>query len=81
MAYAKNNSQKRIRPSIKKDPIDPVGYMTYKLPFACEDCSHFSSEKEICTFGYITTPHLRRNQEKSYLLSVKMTLCRFIEID
>jgi hypothetical protein len=81
MANAKNNSQKKIRPTIKKDPIHPADYNLYNLPFACEDCSHFSSLNEICTLGLITEPHLRRNQKKSYSTSGKVALCRFIEID
>ncbi len=81
VANAKNNSQKKIRPSIKKDPIHPADYNKYKLPFACEDCSHFSSLNEICTLGLNTESHLKRNQENTYFTSGKMMLCRFIEID
>jgi len=72
---------KKIRPSIKKDVIHPRDFNYYKLPYSCEDCSHFSSKNETCTLGYQTEPHLKRNQLHSYEVSGKMALCRFIEID
>lgn len=78
---AKKSSEKKIKPSIKKEPIHPSDYMKYNLPLACENCSHFSSPTETCTLGYMTAPHLKRNQEKSYSLSGKIAFCRFIEID
>ncbi len=81
VANSKNNSQKKIRPTIKKDPIHPADYNKYNLPFACENCSHFSAMNETCTLGLISEPHLKRNQEKSYFISGKVALCRFIEID
>ena len=77
----KKNSQKKIRPTIKKEHIHPADYMKYNLPLACENCSHFSSQNETCTLGYMTTPHLKRNQDHSYSLSGKIAFCRFIEID
>ncbi len=72
---------KRIGSSIKKDAIHPADFNRYNLPFACEDCVHFASERESCTLGLITEPHLKRNQIHSYELSGKMALCRFQEID
>lgn len=66
---------------MKKDVIHPRDYNSYKLPYACEDCSYFSSENATCTLGFNTTPHLKKNQIQSYELSGKMALCRFIEID
>ena len=74
-------SPKRIRPSIKKDGVNPVAYLRYKQPHACEDCSHFKASSEACTLGMPTEQHLRRNQELSYRLSGKMALCRLQEID
>ena len=71
----------RIRPSIKKDAIHPRDYNHYRLPYSCEECSHFSMSQETCTLGFQTEPHLKRNQLHSYLLSGKMALCRFQEID
>ncbi len=73
--------QTRINPSIKKDGIHPAAYMKYKLPWACEDCVYFAPETEKCILGYITEPHRRDNQRKSYEMSGKVALCRFLEID
>jgi len=92
---AKNLSNKKIRPSIKKEAVHPVAYNKYKLPWACEDCVHYNGasatdeehttkEHDIdarCTLGYLKEPHLRKNLEKSYELSGKISLCRFLEID
>ena len=77
----RTKTPQRIRPSVKKEAIHPADYNRYKLPFACEDCSHFSSTNELCTLGLPTEPHLRLNQQHSYELSGKMALCRFHEID
>jgi hypothetical protein len=77
----KPKTSKRIGSSIKKDVIQAADYIQYNLPYACEDCSHFSSANETCTFGLQTEPHLKRNQIFSYQLSGKMALCRFQEID
>ncbi len=74
-------SSKRIGWSIKKDAINPADYNRYKLPFACEDCSHFKASNETCTLGMPTEFHLRRNQELSYNISGKVALCRLQEID
>ncbi|MCC2677772.1 MAG: hypothetical protein K0R29_348 [Pseudobdellovibrio sp.] len=74
-------SPKRIGWSIKKDAINPADYRRYKLPMACEDCSHFRASNETCTLGMPTEQHLRRNQELSYSLSGKVALCRLQEID
>ena len=81
MSQAKNTSSKRIRPSILKDSINPSDYLKYKLPFACEDCSHFKFSNESCTLGMPTEAHLSRNQNLSYNLSGKVALCRLQEID
>ena len=74
-------SSKRIGWSIRKDAIHPADFLRYKLPIACEDCSHFKSSNETCTLGMPTEQHLRRNQELSYNLSGKVALCRIQEID
>ena len=84
MSNGPENSKKqskRLRPSIKKEGINPVAYNSYKLPISCEDCVHFKSENESCTLGMPTEPHLRRNQELSYNLSGKVSFCRLQEID
>lgn len=75
------NQAKRIRPSIKKDPIHPHDYLKYKLPMSCEECSHFKSSNISCTLGFRTDPHLKKNQILSYEISGKVALCRFQEID
>jgi ribosomal protein L32 len=77
----KVKTPKRIGSSIKKDVIQASDYLKYNLPMSCEECSHFKSSHETCTLGLPTEHHLKRNQEKSYLLSGKIALCRFQEID
>lgn len=66
---------------MKKEAIHPSDYLRYNLPFACEQCSHFKHSHETCTFGLPTELHLERNQKKSYIISGKLALCRFQEID
>jgi hypothetical protein len=75
------NRLKRISASIKKDAIHPAAYNRYKLPYSCEDCSHFKASNETCTLGMPTENHLYRNQIFSYNLSGKVALCRLQEID
>lgn len=72
---------KRLTPSIKKDGVHPAAYNQYTLPWACEDCSHFDAIGDRCSLGYLSTPHRREQQKKDYLMSGKMALCRFQEID
>ena len=72
---------KRQRPSIKQDKIHPVQFNKYRLPWACEDCTHFDLSNECCTLGYNTAHHRREQQMKQYELSGSMALCRFQEID
>lgn len=72
---------KRLRPSIRLDVLMPGDYFKYDFRGACEDCSHFEPSTESCTLRFNTEPHLRRNQEASYLLTGKRGLCRFLEID
>lgn len=70
-----------LRQSIKKDRIHPSDFLKYKIPFACEDCSHFKAEGQTCTIGFWTLNHLKERQVKKYLLSGEMAICRFMEID
>lgn len=72
---------KRLGPSIKKDGINPQAYNQYILPWACEDCSHFDHNEERCSLGYNSSHHRRAQQTKDYILSGKIALCRFQEID
>lgn len=75
------NQTKRIRPSIKKDPVNPTDYLKYDFRTSCEDCSHFNSISGQCTLGYNTAPHRKAQQEKDYRLSGVIAQCRFLEID
>lgn len=52
-----------------------------KLMFACEDCSHFSAEKNFCTLGYNAENHKKAFLTHMYEVSGTMALCRFHEID
>ncbi|MFN8845718.1 MAG: hypothetical protein ACK5V3_01220 [Bdellovibrionales bacterium] len=72
---------KRIRPSIKKDKVNPTDYLRLRLPWSCDDCTHFNPEQESCTLGYHTKHHRRVQQIKDYELSGSYALCRFQEID
>lgn len=72
---------KRLRPSIKYDTVNPSDYLRYTFPAACDDCTHFNPENESCTLGYNSLYHRRERQQQDYLLTGKMVLCRFLEID
>jgi hypothetical protein len=72
---------KRLSTSIRFDPTNPTDYLKYDFRFACEDCTHFDCEHEHCTLGYNPKWHRKEFQKKSYELSGKMALCRFLEID
>ena len=72
---------KKLRPSIRFDPIHPVDYLKYDFRLACEECTHFNHENTDCTLGYNTKWHRKEFQRQSYELSGKMALCRFMEID
>jgi hypothetical protein len=72
---------RRLRPSIRFDGVNPGDYQKYEFRFSCEDCSHFDSASENCTLGYESKWHRKEFQKKSYELSGKMALCRFLEID
>ncbi|HPI40534.1 MAG TPA: hypothetical protein PLJ21_06995 [Pseudobdellovibrionaceae bacterium] len=71
----------RIYPSIKRDAVNPSDFLKYDFQFACEQCSHFNFEKKNCSLGYLVKNHLKEELIKMYLLSGKMTFCRFHEID
>lgn len=93
MANHKGKTPKHLRASIRHDPVHPADYLKYRFLSACEDCTHFAEdsmdskasidakESEVCTLGYNSKPHRRSVQVKSYELSGKMALCRFIEVD
>jgi hypothetical protein len=78
---------RRPRRSIKLDKIQPGDYLKYVKPeggplggFFCDACSHFDSEKTLCTIGYKAV-HTVREQTALYERSGQMALCRFLEID
>ncbi len=77
----KTKSPPRLRPSMRREAIHPVDYARYRLPYACEDCSHFASKTTTCTLGLNPAPHLAETQKKNYEISGHMALCRFQEID
>lgn len=77
----KARTPKRLNRSIKTDAIDASDYMKFETRFACEDCAHFDSAGELCTIGYQPAPHRRAEQERTYNLSGRVALCRFLEID
>jgi hypothetical protein len=77
----KAKTPKRLRPSIKLDVVNPVDFLKYKMPFACEDCSHFDEPNAKCTLEYNSAPHRRERQIRTYLLNGRMAFCRFMEID
>ncbi len=76
-----NGPRQVARASIKKDHPHPQEYLRYPLVSACEDCSHFSDTKGVCTFGYNAENHKRHRQNHDYDLGGRMAFCRFIEID
>lgn len=78
---SKEKSQPRLHASMRKDTVNPADYLKYDTRFSCEDCSHFDSEKIVCTIGYNPTLHLKAEQTRQYFLSGNMAFCRFIEID
>lgn len=77
----KPKSPRRLRPSLKKEYVDPAAYRAYKLPWSCDDCSHFERDNERCSLGYDTTYHRLAQQQSDYLLGGQYALCRSQEID
>ncbi len=78
---SKGKSQPRLHASMRKDTVKASDYLKYDMRSSCEDCSHFNSEKVVCTIGYNPTLHLKAEQTHQYFLSGNMAFCRFIEID
>ncbi|NUN07005.1 MAG: hypothetical protein HUU57_14750 [Bdellovibrio sp.] len=77
----KVKSASRLTASIKKDKVHPSDYLNYDTRFSCEDCSHFDSEKQLCTLGYNPIHHLKATQTEQFFLAGNMAFCRFLEID
>lgn len=74
-------STKKINPSIKLDRVQASDYLKYNFRHACEHCSHFDDVKILCTIGCEHRPHLYEEQMKTFHLTGRMALCRFLEID
>lgn len=72
---------KRVRQSIKLDPVNPTDFLAYNFSHSCEFCSHWNSVNGLCTLGYKNDHHLLKANLNSFELSGKMALCRFLEID
>lgn len=75
----KARTPRRLRTSIRFDTVNPTDYLKYDFRTACEDCTHFDGKG--CSQGYESKWHRRDFQTKSYELSGKVALCRFLEID
>lgn len=67
--------------SIIYDGVHPRAWNHLNIKYACEDCSLYDSDNNWCTMGHDTTPHLKVEQQKSYELTGKICVCRFLEID
>jgi hypothetical protein len=68
------------RRAIVLDTVQAADLRRFDLRIFCDDCSHFSASKGLCTFGY-PARHTRSEQTAHYNLTGKMALCRAIEID
>lgn len=78
---------RRPRRSIKLDKIQAGDYLKYVKPeggilggFFCDACSHFDSDRVVCTIGYKPV-HTVAAQTALYEQTGHMALCRFLEID
>jgi hypothetical protein len=70
-----------MKKTILMDKVDLKVYREMNYASACEDCTHFDKIPELCTFGFPTAPHLKRNQIESLAATGTMAFCRAIEID
>jgi hypothetical protein len=77
----KEKTPKKLKQSIRMDLIDPADFMKFNFTHSCEHCTHFNNSAENCSLGYFSTHHRLQNNLKSYDLSGRMALCRFLEID
>ena len=73
--------KKETHNEIIKDHVEWKQYTRMNYATSCEDCTHFDLHTEVCTFGYPTTPHLKRNQQENIKTSSHMAFCRTMEID
>lgn len=72
---------KKVKQSIKLDPVNPSDFLNYTFLHSCEHCSHWNSQNGLCSLGYKNDVHRLEANLKSYELCGKMALCRFLEID
>lgn len=80
----KSSKQKKSKPlkrGIILDSVHPADYNNMNLIYHCEQCSYFKPDDESCVFGYDTSVHLKKAQDKQFNLNGKMAFCRFQEID
>ena len=69
------------KPGPKLDPVRKEYIDDLKMPYCCEDCTHFDDEKIECTFGFPVKPHLRQTQLEQMAKTGEMAICRLMEID
>ncbi len=72
---------KRIRRTIKLDRVQASDFNNLPLTYACEHCSFFDPEKDLCLMGMPTAPHRLNQQHETFNLTGHMAFCRFLEID
>ncbi len=77
----KNPDPQIFRKSIKKDRVHPSDFLNMDTIYCCEQCSYFAPSEESCVLGFLTKPHLRKEQLKTFELTGHMAFCRFLEID
>jgi len=77
---ARSYQPKRHRRRIKLDRVQASDLAGFEVRFFCDNCSHFSSTKKICTMGYVAQ-HTEKEQMEIYQLTGHMAFCRFLEID
>ena len=71
----------QIRRSLILDPIHPRDWRELDIIHCCEQCSHFDHGGRTCTLGYVSAPHQREAQRRTYELCGRIAFCRFTEID
>lgn len=71
----------RPRRSIKLDRVNPSDFLKMNMAYACEHCSHYSTETQQCTIGYWSDLHKQQVQMQRMSNNSHMAFCRFLEID
>ena len=70
-----------LRRSIKLDRVHPSDFLNLNTIYCCEQCSHFDPQGALCSLGFSTKAHLRKEQLKTFKNRGHMAFCRFLEID